>query len=329
MANEATVSIVIVRSVLADAVKAGVAADALCAAVGLDPALLDDLDARIPFPTHVAFWREVVARSGDAYFGLHSGERFQLPTLGVVGYIAAHAATFGEALRRLMHYSALIYNGSVPWCSIDDQVGRIGVHTVNPVHHVAERVLTLFVMFGRQLTGVEWAPLAVHFQHPPPPDQTEYQRIFRAPVHFHQSENILLVARAVLDLPNRRADPELCRYLQRHADHLLDQYASPVTFVDQVRRHVLEGLRQQDVNAVRLARQVGVSPRTLHRRLQEHGTSYQTLLDTVRCDLARSYLGEQHLAIDEVAFLLGFAETSTFYRAFKRWTGMTPGEYRR
>src|SRR5437867_11348126 len=94
MANEATVSILIVRSILADAVKAGVAADALCAAVGLDPALLDDPDARIPVPTHIAFWREAAARSGDAYFSLHSGERFQLPTLGVVGYIAAHAATF-------------------------------------------------------------------------------------------------------------------------------------------------------------------------------------------------------------------------------------------
>jgi AraC-like DNA-binding protein len=187
----------------------------------------------------------------------------------------------------------------------------------------------MFVMFGRQLTGVEWAPLAVHFQHPSPPDQTEYQRIFRAPVHFSQPENSLLVARAVLDLPNRRADPELCRYLQRHADTLLAQYARPATFVDQVRRHVLEGLRQQDVNVARLARQIGVSPRTMHRRLQEHGTSYQTLLDTVRYDLARSYLGERHLAIDEVAFLLGFAETSAFYRAFKRWTGMTPGEYRR
>ncbi|HEY7494597.1 MAG TPA: AraC family transcriptional regulator [Candidatus Tectomicrobia bacterium] len=251
----------IVRSILEDAVKAGGAADALCAAAGLDAALLDDPDARVPFPTHVAFWREVAARSGDAYSGLHSGERFQLPTLGVVGYIAAHAATVGEALQRLMHYSALIHNGSVPWCSIDDQMGRIGMHTANPVHHAAERVLTVCVMFGRQLTGVEWTPLAVHFQHPAPSDQTEYRRIFRAPIHFSQPENCLLVARAVLDLPNRRADPELCRYLQRHADNLLAQYARSVTFVDQVRRHVLEGLRQQDANAARLARQVGVSAR--------------------------------------------------------------------
>ena len=88
-------------------------------------------------------------------------------------------------------------------------------------------------------------------------------------------------------------------------------------------------MRQQEVNAVRLARQVDVSPRTLHRCLQESGTSYQTPLDAVRWDLARSYLEERHFAIEEVAFLLGFAETSTFYRAFRRWTGMTPGEFRR
>lgn len=329
MVNEATVSILVVRSILEDAVKAGVAADALCAAVGLNPALLEDPDARIPFPTHVAFWREVVTRSGDAYFGLHSGERFQLPMLGVVGYIAANAANFGEALQRIVHYSALVSNASVPWCSLDAQVGRIGMHIVNPVHHVVERMLTVLVMFGRQLTGIEWAPLTVHFQHPPPPDQSEYRRIFQAPVYFNQPENMAMVARTVLDFPNKRADPELCRYLQRHADNLLVQYARPATFVDQVRHQVLEGLRRQDVNAARLARLLGMSPRTLHRRLQEHGTSYQTLLDAVRCDLAHSYLGERHLAIDEVAFLLGFAETSTFYRAFKRWTGVTPGEYRR
>jgi AraC-like DNA-binding protein len=133
----------------------------------------------------------------------------------------------------------------------------------------------------------------------------------------------------VLDLPTRRADPELSRHLQRHADHLLAQYTTPTTFVDQIRRALLQGLHQQDLNAAMLAQQVGVSPRTLHRRLQEHGTSYQTLRDTVRSELAQSYLGERHLAIDEVAYLLGFAETSTFYRAFKRWTGVTPGEYRR
>lgn len=328
MVNEATVSILIVRSILEDAMKTGVAVDALCKAVGLNPLLLEDPDARIPFPLHVAFWREVVARSGDPYFGLHSGERFQLPMWGVVGYIAAHATTFSEALQRIVHYSALVSNASVPWCSIDAQSGRIGVHIVNPVHHVVERTLTVLMMFGRQLTGIEWTPLAVHFQHPSPPDQNEHRRIFRTQVYFGQSENILLVSRDVLNLPNRRADPELCRYLQRHADNLLAQYARPVTFVEQVRCQVLEGLRRQDVNAANLARQIGMSPRTLHRRLQEHGTSYQALLDTVRCELARSYLGERHLAIEEVAFLLGFAETSTFYRAFKRWTGITPGEYR-
>lgn len=329
MESQATVSVLLVRPILADAVKAGVAADALCAAAGLDATLLDDPDARIPFATHVAFWREAAARSGDAYFGLHSGERFQLPMLGVVGYLAAHAANFGEAFQRIVHYRALISNASVPLFTSDGEVARIGVQVANPLHHVAERTLTLFVMFGRQLTGVEWAPLAVHFQHPPPPEQAEHQRIFRAPVHFSQAENSLLVARTVLDLPNRRADPELCRYLQRHADGLLAQYATPTTFVDQVRRSMLERLRQQDVNADLLAQQIGISPRTLHRRLHEHGTSYQRLLDTVRYELAQCYLGERHLAIDEVAFLLGFAETSTFHRAFKRWAGMTPGEYRR
>lgn len=329
MVNDATVSILIVRPILEDAVKAGVAADALCAAVGLDLALLDNPDAHIPFATHVAFWREVVARSGDAYFGIHSGERIQLSSFGVVGYIAVHAATFGEALQRIVRYSALLSNAWVPLYSIDGQVARVGLQMASPVHHVAERVLTVFVMLGRQLTGVEWVPLAVHFQHPPPPDLAEYQRIFRAQVRFSQPENTLLVARAVLDLPNRRADPELGRHLQRYADSLLAQYATPTTFVEQVRRQLLKGLRQQDVKAEVVAQQVGVSSRTLHRRLHEHGTSYQTLLDTARYDIARSYLGEQHLSIDEVAFLLGFAETSTFHRAFKRWTGVTPGEYRR
>jgi hypothetical protein len=167
MARDATVSILIVSSILEEAVKAGVAADALCAAVGLDAALFDDPDARIPFPMHVAFWREAAARSGDAYFGLHSGERFQLPTLGVVGYIAAHTATFGEALQRILHYSALVSSSWAPSFSLDGQIARIDLQAVNPVHHVAERLLTVFVIFGRQLTGVEWTPLAVHFQPRP------------------------------------------------------------------------------------------------------------------------------------------------------------------
>ena len=124
------------------------------------------------------------------------------------------------------------------------------------------------------------------------------------------------------------ADAELSAILARHAQHLLEQLPPVNDFVAHVRRLVAEELAGGDPSAEHIAARLHMSARTLRRRLQEHGARHKLLLDELRRELAIRYLSEERLEIAEVAFLLGFSEASAFHRAFKRWTGRTPSDYR-
>ncbi|HYY42110.1 MAG TPA: helix-turn-helix domain-containing protein, partial [Pyrinomonadaceae bacterium] len=169
---------------------------------------------------------------------------------------------------------------------------------------------------------------SVSFQHPQPADTTEHRRIFRAPVHFDQPRNELVLDRALLALPLARADAGLCALLDRHAQELLARLPQRDDTTAQVRRLLSDALSGGDPNIAAVARQLGLSARTLQRKLRAEGTSYQDLLDLMRRDLARRYLQERDMAVCEVAYLLGFSGPSAFHRAFRRWTGVTPKEFR-
>ena len=127
----------------------------------------------------------------------------------------------------------------------------------------------------------------------------------------------------------RASDPALAACFDRHIQKLLGREpAAPERVARRVRAFLLEEVQRGAPTLQTAAAHLRTSPRTLKRRLQEEGTTFQDLLDSVRCDLAKRYLEEPRLALGEVSFLLGFSEPSAFHRAFKRWTGKTPLAYR-
>jgi len=138
-----------------------------------------------------------------------------------------------------------------------------------------------------------------------------------------------MLSSLTLDLQIAKADPGLCALLDRHAEELLAKYPRQDVLIDQIRAIIGVELRHGDTSLDRVAERLDTSGRTLQRKLRDHGTSHQELLDQMRRDLAMRYLAEPHMAICEVAYLLGFSESSALHRAFKRWTGMTPNEFRR
>jgi AraC-like DNA-binding protein len=192
--------------------------------------------------------------------------------------------------------------------------------------------LAITVICLRSATGTSWTPREVWFQHAPPENTSEHRRIFRAPVRFAQVSNELFFHRSLLDVPIARADLGLCTVLDRHAEELLAKFSAqgrPQNVVDQVRQILSIALRGGDPGLEASARQLRMSARTLQRKLNEKGTSHQDLLDEMRRELSMRYLQEPEVAICEVAYLLGFSESSAFHRAFRRWTGTTPRDYRR
>lgn len=319
--------------ILNAAEKANLERQALLSAIGLDSSILEDTDARISHEAVYTLWREITRRSGDEAIGLRLVQLVEPESLDVVGYAAYSSPSLGEALTRFIRYSRLIHEGARWTLETSGNVTRI-THSVPGVHiplhgAICQWVLATVVVNIRRMTGLDFVPLRVGFQHQQPEDISVYRELFRSPLEFGQPVNSVTFDAAWLNQPLLKSDPGLCALLDRYAEELLAKLPRRESLVDSVRQEITIGLRGGDPGLDAIAQKLGVAPRTLQRKLKEEGTSHQELLDEMRRELSIHYLQERQMAVYEVAFLLGFSETSAFHRAFKRWTGTTPGEFRR
>jgi AraC-like DNA-binding protein len=178
------------------------------------------------------------------------------------------------------------------------------------------------------VVGQSFSPLAVRFPHPATTRTAALERYFGAPVLHEEGETSIEMPTEILARPLPNADPVLGGYLRKQADLLVERVAGPRAVSRECARRIAERLGQGEPSQTSIAKQMGMSERTLQRRLQAEGTSFNELLDESRRTIAFSYLADRKLAAYEVSFLLGYAEPATFFRAFKRWTGQTPQQYR-
>ena len=322
-----------VEKIIRAAAARGVTARVMYEAIDLDPAVLTDLDSRIPFAQLVALYEKAAELTGDDAFGLHVGEAVDAKAFDVLGYSVVNSPTLGEALDRMVRYNCTWTNGSsffiekgVPFTRIvysyaDDSMSRR--------RQDIEMTMAAMAALGRMVTNSEVVPERVTFEHERPRDISEHQRIFQCALEFNAGSNQYFLKTTALDLPMVKADPGLCAVLDRHAAELMARYPREDSLRERVRTLIKNELSGGNASLDRLANQLGMSARSLQRRLRAEGTSHQELLDQMRRDLAMRYLREPEVAICEVAYLLGFSESSALHRAFKRWTGQTPNEFRR
>ncbi len=326
-----TYSVLPVRLLLQSARACGLDDAALLNAAGVQPALLDDVDARVPAEAVEALWDDVARRSGDPAFGLHIAEQSPRGSFGVVEYVCRNAATLGQALRTMTRYARLVHDGALLDLEVDDREARLLLRSVDlrgGSPSLVEWTLTYVLLAAREMTGTELAPETAVFRHPTRGAAAEWARVYRCPVTFGGPYHALVFAPATLDLPVRRADPALARLLAVHAEERLARLPQPEGFGGRLRWAIRELLPNGAPRLPDVARLLATSPRSLQRRLQEEGTSFQALVTEVRNETAAHYLTERDHGIGEIAFLLGFSEPSAFHRAFKRWSGRTPSEYR-
>lgn len=310
----------------------GVTEQSLYQAVGLDPSVLDDPDNRIAFAQLVSLYEAAAALTRDDAFGLHLGENIDLRVFDVLGYVALNSPTIGEALERVARYHSIWQDGALLLLDVTGATARITYSYLDPsisqFRQDSELTLAAVAALGRLVTNSDWSPLAVQFAHAQPAVASEHARIFRAPVTFSAESCQLILDASTLALPIAKADPGLSAVLDRHAEELLAKHPRPASVIDRVRSLIGDELNGGDPSLERIAHRLGLSARTLQRRLREHGTSHHELLDQLRKDLAMKYLRLPEMAVCEIAYLLGFSESSALHRAFKRWTGMTPNEFR-
>jgi AraC-like DNA-binding protein len=302
-------------------------------ATGMDAATLDDAEARIPHEMALALWNEAVRCSGDDAFGIHAAEEIRPGAFDVLDYATRSSATLGEGLRRFVRYHRVLHDGAMVELKVDGSRVVLTHALPEPAallpRQIAEFIVAAWLVVARQATGVDLVPVEVRFRHSAPEDRREHARLFRAPIRFDSDANGMVLRCEALDAPLVKSDPGLCAVLERHVAELLQQIPTATGFIERVQQLVAKDLASGLPDAGAVARALRMSRRTLQRQLRNDGTSYKEVVDALRRELATRYLSERRVAVGEIAFLLGFSETSAFHRAFKRWTGTTPAAYRR
>ncbi len=328
-----TVAASAARGLLAYAEARRVPTAGALAAAGLERAALAGPEARLTQAAYNQLWARLAEASGDDDFGLHFAERLDLDALDVIGHLVAKSATFGQGLERVVAFSRLLHDAGRVEVEREGAGARVYPGCRGLPHewprHVAEFSAAVVVVLGRTVTHVTWAPREVAFRHPAPARTGEHQRLFGVAPRFGRPETSIVLGAEVLALPVRESQPGVVTYLDAYARAALEKLGAPDdALTTNVERAIARAMDRGPPDLAPVAAQLGLSARSLQRRLAEAGTSFQALVDGVRRAYAERYLADDRLALGEVAFLLGFSDPSNFHRAFRRWTGVTPAAFR-
>jgi AraC-like DNA-binding protein len=320
------------RALLEACARLGVDTRQILAAAGLDEATVQDPDARIPVEQVEALWRKAYELSRDPDLALHAIEVLPFGAYRVIDFLASSAPTVGAALAKVSDYFPLINDSiTLPYVVGESYVTFAVESPSRPgsiTRPYAEYTLAALFLRVRMITHLRFRLMRVEFSQPRPADIREHERIFDCPVRFGAETCQLVIARHEWDTPRTGTDSTLFSILDAHARMLLDRLPSASDLVGRVREAVQAELRGGDPSLEAVSRRLAMSARTLQRRLRDEGVLFNDLLDDMRFRAAKSYLSQRDIAGAEVAYLLGFAEQSSFNHAFKRWAGQTPTEYR-
>ena len=290
-------------------------------------------EARVAYSRVLRAWAAAERIAGDADLGLHVAENAPLGTYGVIEYAFRASDTLGEAFSRLCRLQYLLHDHV--WVRLRLTGDSAALVRTLPYdgpesRQMAEMGFATYVLYARRVVGLPLVPRAVHLVSPQPPDIREHLRIFGLLPLFSAHEDAVVFDREVLALPLRTADPNLSALLDGLANDMLGRLTrTEAPFHTRVVEIALDHLPSGEPTLHDIAHALGTSRRNLQRRLAAEGTTLTRLLDGLRREMAVRHLGQASLSISEVALLLGFSEPSAFHRAFRRWFGITPREFRR
>ena len=329
--SKLTTSTVWVKGIVDMLEAEGLDARALLDAAGIDPAALQAPDGRLPTEKISRLWELAAERSGNPAIGLAQHHVVRPASFDVVGYTMMSCADLRTAFERLIRYLLILSDAFTMAIGKEDAGYRVTFELFGGERPVPrqrmEFIVVTLVGFCRWISGRDIHPLAIESPYPTPADLAPYRAAFRCPVTFAAARNSLLFAAADMVTPLPASNPVLAEMHERfageylrHFDHAQASYRAREVIV----RRLPDGEPRRDEIAAELC----MSERTLQRRLEEEKTSFVQLLDDTRRELADQYLGRLHLSLGQAAYLLGFADQSSFFRACRRWFNLSPGQYR-
>ena len=313
---------------------AGFKASRMYRECGVDPHVFDDTNGRFPHHVTSRVWEKIESHSRDRHIGLHLGNHAEFVPTNLVYHIMRASQSLGDSLGKCVKYQRLLSDAAN--VRLDVHGGRAEFvfnlrHSgVPPTRHQMEFWLANIVGHLSDLTGKKFRASEIRFQHEAPHLRQEYDHVFSCKVKFGARNNSVLIPVEQLVVPVVCANDEVSQLLCGRANALLGLLQQE-SMTLKVRRALCLELEVSDClspNIQRVSKRLALSPRTMQRRLAEDGTTFANLVDDVRKGFALASIGDTDEPIAEVGYRLGYSEISCFYRAFKRWTGVTPGSFR-
>jgi len=304
---------------------------ALCRTAGLDPQLMDDPNARYPVTATTRLWQLAVQASGDPAIGLRVSRFVSPTTFHALGYALVASGTLQEVFERIVRYHEVVSDVlALDLRRTNERYEfRFSAAQGNPAPaaEAIDAFAAIYVRTCRNRLGRDYAPLAVYLQRPVPVDPQPWHDVFRAPIVFSAKENLLEFACSDFDSRLQDGNPELAEHNETVLKRTLEQL-KPMTWERRVRAAIEAQLPDGEPSAEYIAQTLHLSLRSLQRHLADEGFRYDLLLNQCRQNLAIQHMREPKTSLSEIAYLLGFGDTSSFSRAFKRWTGQTPSQFR-
>jgi AraC-like DNA-binding protein len=306
---------------------AGCDGAALLAEAGFDLKDLDGPDSRCPLVNTGHLWRIAVAATGDPAFGIKVANHYKHTTFHALGYGTSASSTLKEAFERVQRYCHVVSD------AVDYQFFRRGTEyhfIIEPAFEISvqaiDALVSSYLRMCRSMIGSHYSPLSIELRRARPAITDDYERLWRAPLRFGAEQNRLIFDSDSIERLLDTGNPELAR----QSDAISSRYLARIerfNIVARVREALTQRLKDREPSQEEVAEILNVSARTLQRKLGDSGTTFKEILDETRHALALAYLSAPH-SVSEITYLLGFSCTSSFTRAFRRWTGLSPSDWR-
>jgi AraC-like DNA-binding protein len=287
--------------------------------------------SRLPWAVVAAMWKAAEKQCGDPNLGLHAAEKVSLAEPGFVAHAMLAGADLRETFGFLEEYQRLCIDGRIVSVERRRHYDAIRLHAglrPAPSKHHPEFLLCLFRRACHYILGDEFRPAAVHLRRTVSRRSSEFEAAFGCPIYWDQAHDELHIEASWMTRPSPYAQPEMMATLRARAVQFLKQYTAS-QWMARVEALVERMLSQGDGTLRGVAENLGISPRTLQRRLADEGRSFDDIRESVRRALAMKLVAEGGMTMADVAGRLGFSEPRAFRRAFQRWTGTSPSEHAR
>ncbi|MFY0654640.1 MAG: AraC family transcriptional regulator [Cyclobacteriaceae bacterium] len=298
----------------------------------LDPNRLQDPKSRVSVEQTMEVWQAIAKHTGSEEMGLESGLQIRMQFLGVLGYVMMNSSSILVAYQKLCNYQRLVASIIFQTIKVENDLVRIEGEMKeewnNSYKYTIDFVQTAnFAIIGTT-SAKDIFPLCVGFNYPEPKNINRYKDIFRgAKIEFGCEKPYMVYKKGDLEYPMIGTNEDVFRHFQLQLEEIITEHDQVNKFSRQTKSLIREGLKAEIPQIHDVAKELALSVRALQLNLQGEGTTFQSILNTVRKEVSMTQLRNPNYNVTDVAFLTGFSDVSVFSRNFKKWTGITPSQY--